>query len=187
MNCAFVIMAELSAMLACSLAAWMSLLFCRASSMACFRVRETAEVLVDGASCARTVKAAEKSNGTSRTSKKELAFELVKPVLVMRAPFCSFSLKTGGPSKLPSNLGVHRVNNPPHRKFTRNGGIQLVASARPRSRANSRKRGRWNRKPRMQSGRSDRRSEREDFPGGAAERRREWQRRSEYPGPRRLR
>src|SRR6266852_2169077 len=109
MNWAFVIMAERSARLACSLAAWMSLLFCRASSIACFRVRETAELPADGASCARAVKGAEKSNGTSRTSKKELAFELVKPVLVMRAPFCSFSLKTGGPSKLPLKLGVNRV------------------------------------------------------------------------------
>src|SRR5260370_29830635 len=150
MNWDFVIMAERSARVACSLAAWMSLLFCRDSSVVCLRVRVTAELPADGASCARAAKGAEKSSGTSRPSKKELAFELVKPVLVMRAPFCSFSLKAGGPSKLSSKLGGNRVNNPGHRTVTGNAGIQLVASGRPRSPAGIRKKALWNRKPRRQ-------------------------------------
>src|SRR5260370_1900906 len=145
-----VIMAERSARVACRLEAWMSLLFCRANSTACLRVIVTAELPADGASCARAAKGAEKSNGTSRTSKKELAFELVKPVLVMRAPFCSCCLKAGCPPKLPSKLAENRVTNPPQCKNTRNAGIQLVASGRPRSPAGIRKKVLCNRKPRRQ-------------------------------------
>jgi hypothetical protein len=64
--------------------------------MACFRVRDTADVLVDGGSCARAVKAAEKSSARRRTAKKELAFGLVKPVLVMRASSFALGVKAGG-------------------------------------------------------------------------------------------
>src|SRR5712672_3354213 len=63
-------MAERLARLAWSLATWMSELFWRASSMARFRVRETAEVVVDWGCSGGCCACALKVNGESRTTSR---------------------------------------------------------------------------------------------------------------------
>src|SRR5258708_41699 len=64
-------MAERLARLAWSLATWMSELFWRASSMARFRVKETAEGAVDWGGSGDCCACALKANGESRTTSRK--------------------------------------------------------------------------------------------------------------------
>src|SRR5258708_32106531 len=64
-------MAERLARLACSLATWISELFWRASSMARFRVRETAEGVVDWGPSGVCWACALKVNGGNRTTSRK--------------------------------------------------------------------------------------------------------------------
>src|SRR5258708_34617442 len=127
MNWALVIMAERFARLACSLAIWISLLFCSASSMARFRVREIADVLVgiNGASWACEVKGTKTSSATRTTAREEPGFQLVKLLVVMLASSLCYGLESGG--------------YPPHSKIIRNAASHWAAAARHWWPAGSRK------------------------------------------------
>src|ERR1700674_3492197 len=126
----------------------MSWLFWRANSMARFRVREMAEVLVGigCASCARAVKEAKDSSGTQTTLRAELGFEQVKVLLFMRASSLCYGLESGGPSRL-------RISKTAALQIIRNAEIRWAASARHCWPAGSQKKVRWNRKLRRQSAR----------------------------------
>jgi hypothetical protein len=82
-------MAERLARLAWSLATWMSELFWRASSMARFRVRETAEGEVDwgcsGGCCACALKGNGESRITTRKQREKSGLELGRGLFFMLA------------------------------------------------------------------------------------------------------
>src|SRR4029077_17584886 len=126
----------------------MSLLFWRANSMARFRVREMAEVLVGigCASCARAVKGAKDSSATQTTLREKLSFEQVKVLIFMRASSLCFGLKSGGPAGF-------RINKTAALQIIRNAEIQWAASALHCWPAGSQKKVPWNRKFRRQSAR----------------------------------
>src|SRR5712672_887100 len=95
-------MAERLARLACSLATWMSVLFWRASSMARFRVRETAVGVVDwgwGACCAWTGIVRGRSRATWTPKQRRIDFAPALGLFFMHASFCGFDFKSGGLSK----------------------------------------------------------------------------------------
>src|ERR1700682_5722269 len=138
--------------------------------MACLSVRDTAVglVLCGGAgSCARAAATAMPKSKVARMQLRTyLVFQLVPPVLVMRASsFCGFDVRAAA--------------RPPHcKKFTRNGGTRLVAVARLRSPGDSQKRVRWNRRLRRQSARWHQKSEHANCLAATAESEREWRDRS---------
>src|SRR3977135_2440060 len=110
-------MAERLARLAWSLATWMSELFWRASSMARFRVRETAEGVVDwggsGGCCACALKVSGERRNTIKKPREQLGLYLGRGLFFMLA--CdSFILKSGGKTAALQTI--------------RNVGILLAAS-----------------------------------------------------------
>src|SRR5882762_3919156 len=142
-------MAERLARLAWSLATWMSELFWRASSMARFRVRETAEGVVDwggsGVCCACALKVTVDSSVTRKKQREKSRLELGRVLAVMLGPCDSFILKSGGKTAALQTI--------------RNVGILLVASGRRCWPASNQKRVRWNKKRQTRLSRLNRKSE----------------------------